>query len=116
MPRKLSLNSNFGEHGLFLSQINQDTEELSVLKLLSRVVRCAIRKDVLLFQPRNQVCIDRYWRVSKHMLTVNFFCDLHVVWMEKGGMDKGTLHFHNARQSTTPEGDDTQYKRRAIRP
>lgn len=46
------------------------------------------------------------------MLTVNFFRDLHVVWIEKGGMDKGTLHFHSARQSTTPEGDDTQYKRR----
>jgi hypothetical protein len=49
------------------------------------------------------------------MLTVNFFRDLHVVWIGKGGMDKGTLHFHSACQSTTPEGDDTQYKRRAIR-
>jgi hypothetical protein len=96
---------------LFISLANKPgySEELSVLKLLSRVVRCAIRKDLLLFQPRNQVCIDRSWRVSKHMLTVNFFCDLHVVWIEKGGMDKGTLHFHSARQSTTPEGDDTQY-------
>src|SRR5882762_6452 len=83
----------------------QDTEELSVLKVHSRVVRCAIRKDVLLFQPRNQVCIDRYWRVSKHRLTVNFFCDLPVVLIEQGGMDKGTLHFHSARQSTTPEGE-----------
>ena len=50
------------------------------------------------------------------MLTVNFFCDLHVVWIEKRGMDKGTLHFHSARQSTTPEGDDTPYKRQPLRP
>jgi hypothetical protein len=44
------------------------------------------------------------------MLTVNFFRDLDVDWIEKDGMDKGSLHFHSARQSTTPEGDDTQYK------
>src|SRR5258705_8525956 len=33
------------------------------------------------------------------------FCDLPAVLIEKGGMDKGTLHFHSARQSTTPEGE-----------
>ena len=27
------------------------------------------------------------------MLTVNFFCDLHVVWIEKGGMDKEPCTF-----------------------